>query len=355
MKKKNLTLEAAELIEGLKEGHYKSSIDLILEFTGGILQKISRRERLPAPWISALTISLLISLTSFLSTLFSGGLSSFEYQIIAFGAVLFFLNLILAKIALDRVFSTLGSKLLPNLESNTNIKGISNWLIAVRKLRRPVLIGLLVYITVILFILPVPEPGTLNLTVVVTGGTMLLWTGFIINYMILYMVLSQRLSRLDFKLHPEDPVSTELFTDWSGMMNLAAYLFAVMLATGTLFTVSTITFSSRALFFIIPRWLLLIALFIIDQMAMSQVITRSKRNSLTAVENMMAEIRPEGYHPGDPKLGKLMQLWDYHDRIKGTRNTVLNLNGVANFVSTLLIPLLAFLIANLTAVIELFS
>jgi hypothetical protein len=46
-------------------------------------------------------------------------------------------------------------------------------------------------------------------------------------------------------------------------------------------------------------------------------------------------------------------LWDYHDRIKGTRDSMLNVKGIVNLVNTLLIPLLAFLIANREAIFEL--
>jgi hypothetical protein len=41
-----------------------------------------------------------------------------------------------------------------------------------------------------------------------------------------------------------------------------------------------------------------------------------------------------------------MRTWDYHDRINGTRNSVLGLKGIFNFINTLLIPLIAFVFAN---------
>ena len=49
----------------------------------------------------------------------------------------------------------------------------------------------------------------------------------------------------------------------------------------------------------------------------------------------------------------LLWLWDYQDRIKGTRNSILDIKGVMNLVNTLLIPLVAFLIANREAIFEL--
>jgi hypothetical protein len=48
----------------------------------------------------------------------------------------------------------------------------------------------------------------------------------------------------------------------------------------------------------------------------------------------------------------LLWLWDYHDRIKDTRNSSLDIKGIMNLVNTLLIPLLAFLFANREAILE---
>jgi hypothetical protein len=174
-----------------------------------------------------------------------------------------------------------------------------------------------------------------------------------IYYLFLFVVLPLRLSRCQFKLHAEDPASTEVLADWSGMMNFAAYIFAFMLATGTLFTVTVVTFRLRILVFIIPRWLPLIALFVVNQMAMSGAITRSKRKSLNEVEAQMAALRPRADPPDNETRETLLWLWDYHDRIKGTRNSTLDIKGIMNLVNTLLIPLLAFLIANGQTILEL--
>jgi hypothetical protein len=109
----------------------------------------------------------------------------------------------------------------------------------------------------------------------------------------------------------------------------------------------------RALFFVIPRWLPLIALFVVNQVAISGVITRSKRKSLNDVQVQMAALRPGADPPEHDTMETLLWLWDYHDRIKGTRSTILDIMGIVNLVNTLLIPLLAFLVANREVIFEL--
>jgi hypothetical protein len=349
----NLTDGREELKRQLAAGEYKSSIDVILDSVGRILQKLTRRTKPPAPWISALAIALLVSLTAYLSSLLTGGVSRYGYRTIAFGGALIFLNLVIAKSAFRRTFATLQDKLLDGLESSAGLTGLHDWLVAVGDLKRPALIGLFIYAAYVAFILPNPIETPAPVDTVVVGGVMLLWTGFMIYYMFLFVVLPLRLGRCQFKLHAPDPVSTEELADWSGMMNFAAYMFAFMLATGTLFTVTTVTFTLRTLTFIIPRWLPLIALFVVNQVAISGVITRSKRKSLNEVEAYMAALWPRADPPDNETMETLLWLWDYHDRIKGTRSTILDIKGIMNLVNTLLIPLLAFLIANREAIFEL--
>jgi hypothetical protein len=347
----SLTGGREELKRQLAAGEYKSSIDVILESVGRILRKLTRRTKSPASWISALAIALLISLIAYLSSLLTGGLPRHGYRTIAFGGALIFLNLVLANSAFGRTFTILEDKLLDGLESSAGLSELRNWLAAVGDIKRPALIGLFIYAASVAFILPDPMENPAYMVVV--GGVMLLWTGFLIYYMFQFMVLPLRLGRCQFKLHAEDPVSTEVLADWSGMMNFATYMFAFMLATGTLFTVAMVTFRLRILIFIIPRWLPLIALFLVNQMAISGVITRSKRRSLNEVEAQMAALRPRADPPDNETLETLLWLWDYHDRIKGTRNSILDIRGIINLINTLLIPLLAFLIANREAILEL--
>jgi hypothetical protein len=67
----------------------------------------------------------------------------------------------------------------------------------------------------------------------------------------------------------------------------------------------------------------------------------------------MATLRPRADPPENETMETLLWLWDYHDRIKGTPNLILDIKGIMNLINTLLIPLLAFLIANREAIFEL--
>jgi hypothetical protein len=350
-------VERERLIEQIRTGEYKSSIELILDSIGSILQKLFRIDKPPLPWVSAIAIALSISLIAYLSSLLVDDRTKGGYLTIVFGSGLIFANLVIAKLAFQRTYKSLAEKLLINLETDQGIRSVAGWLKSAGNFRWPILIGLIIHVTYIAFILPGPTSTPLDIVIIeaVIGGVLLFWTGFTIYYMCLFVVLPLRLSRCQLHLHREDPASTEVLANWSKMMSFAAYMFAIMLAAGTLFTISTFTFSYRTLFYIIPRWLPLIAIFIGNQMAISSVITKSKRKSLNEIETQMAELRSRGDSLENEKLRTLLLLWDYHDRIKTTRNTSLNINGIINFANTLLIPIAAFLLANRVALIELFG
>ena len=241
------------------------------------------------------------------------------------------------------------------LTLSTDLTGIRNWMKAARNILMPTLVSVLVYVVFTAFIFWDPADAPTPIETVVMGGIMLIWTGFILYYMYLYAILPLKLKECTLKLHKEDPASTQLLVDWNSMMNFAAYMFAIMLAMGTLFTLTLAPLSLRTMIFIVPRWLLLIVLFAVNQIILSGMITRSKRETLNEVEEKMAAIRPKKKSLENVKLQALIHLWDYHDRVKGTRNTVLNFKGIMNYISTLLIPFLAFILANIETIIELFG
>ena len=130
----------------------KSSIDVTLELTGRILQKFTRSKTVPAVWVNALTLAVVIMLMVYLIALATGGISRFGYRTIIFGGALIFLNFMLAKKAFDRTFFTLRHKLVDGLASSTDVSGIRNWLKAAKNLNKPAIISVLVYAVYTAFI-----------------------------------------------------------------------------------------------------------------------------------------------------------------------------------------------------------
>ncbi len=54
-------------------------------------------------------------------------------------------------------------------------------------------------------------------------------------------------------------------------------------------------------------------------------------------------------------IDAINRLMDYHDRIKATPNSALNFRAGLGFLNSLLLPLIAFVLANLDKLLKLFS
>lgn len=69
----------------------------------------------------------------------------------------------------------------------------------------------------------------------------------------------------------------------------------------------------------------------------------------------MAALWPRADPPDKETMEILRWLWETLDRITGNRNAVLDIKGIMNLVNMLLIPRVAFPLANREAIFEAIS
>jgi len=335
------------------QDEHQSSIDIIIGSFWRLIKRIFHLKTTPAPWVIILIISIVISLFFFIITIIFEGITLKGIKTILFGCALIFMNFLVSKFTFDQTFRGLKKMFQSDKVSEANKKHLDPWLALVRNIKKPLIIGAIVYTinSAIVFRDPVNSPASLD--TVLMGGLMFLWTGFILYFMFILILLPLKLKKCEFKIHEENPASSQFLYHWNKMMNVTAYMFALMLAAGTLFTLSISPFRIRTLFFIVPRWLLLIVLFIVNQIILSQIIVKSKQETFKKIEGEMASLKTEGSGTSKDIVQDVMGMWDYHDRLLKTRNSFLDFKGVVNFISTLLIPLLAFIIANYEEILSL--
>jgi hypothetical protein len=347
----NLT-KAWDLKQQLEESEFRSLIDVILENVGVLLQKLAHRSKPPAPWVNALVIALLISLIGLLTLLLSGEVSQYGYRTLVIGGGLIFLVLVIPRSTIQRTFVTLRDELLDSVETSAGISSLCRWLTAVTSWKWPILCSLFYVVINLVYGAFFLEDMIMPMHIVVVGFAMFILLGMMIYYLLLFILLPGRLSRCHYRLNAFDPVSSEVVTHLSSLLNYIAYMIAFLLAAVALFAVSLVTFDVSNLIIAIPMWLVLIVIFVTNQISLSRIIRRAKRESLNQVEAHMAMLRRKKDLSDKETIEALMRTWDFHDRIKGTRNSVLDLRGIMNFINTLLIPLVAFLVANRNEILE---
>jgi hypothetical protein len=351
-----------ELKRQLAAGEYKTLVDVILDGTGRLIQKLTQSPE-PLPfWYSAVVIALATLMIGFLTSILLGEFYPLRRELIL--SEVAGVGIVLAIVVAGRIYesifvATLRDRLLDAIESVADLADLQRWLAAFCNVKKPLFFSLACGVLVGFYVSVLGS--TIRGGFVGFGKTILnvitqFQFGMFIYYLFRLLTLPARLSRYHYKLYAADPSSSEVMDHLSDMLNNLVYIGAVGAAILTLFGA---LFGLLTLSLIIPlvlvAWGPLTAFFIINQYALAKIITRAKWKTLNEIQAQIERLRAQEEIPSEKTLAHLTKLMDYHDRIRATRNSALDLRAGLNFLNSLLLPLLAFLLANLKEVLKLFS
>jgi ABC-type multidrug transport system fused ATPase/permease subunit len=192
------------------------------------------------------------------------------------------------------------------------------------------------------------------------GSTFGIIISIILDCTLLYsflmaILLSARLRRYDLKLFAADPSSSEFVSRLSGELGSIVYFVAVLAAYVTLISTLSGFFLSLGIILVIVLWLPIIAMFILNQTGLSSIIRRAKWKTLNEIQVKVEKLQAAENFEDKETMDAINRLMDYHDRVKATRNSAIDLGTILHFINSLLLPLLAFLIGNLELVLKLFT
>jgi hypothetical protein len=179
--------------------------------------------------------------------------------------------------------------------------------------------------------------------------------GTSLYYFLPNLILPIRLSGYQFKLYAADPSSSEVIGRLSEMLTNVVYLGAALAAISTLLIVLLGLLETSIIIMFLLVWGLLAAGFAINQYALAKIITNAKWKTLNDIQTQVEKLAVEENIADKEKMEALNRLMDYHDRIRATRNSALDLRAGLNFLNSLLLPLIAFVLANLDKVLAYFS
>lgn len=358
-----------QLKRKLESSEYKTLVDVCLEWFEHLLRKITRRKEPFALWVTCVTLVLIMSLAGFLVIYLTDnlfivtGLPSQTSLIVNFLIILFFGGqAIISSIAINQLirsnFSLLHDMVLDSVESAESIDNLKNWLEVTCNQRRHLLIAIIggvfagLYarslLNTSLFIL-IGNGATFTIIVFSIFSTVFLQSLFMI------LLLSGRLSTYHLKLFTPDPSSSELIFQLSNKLNLVAYFVGVYAAIMTFVFVQSGFFTSAGIFLVLVLWLPLIALFILNQTSLASIIRRAKWKTLNEIQSQVEELRATNNLKDKETIEAINRLMGFHDRVKATRNSAIDSSTIINFINSLLLPLLAFMLGNLDKVLLLFS
>jgi hypothetical protein len=268
--------------------------------------------------------------------------------------------MIASKMYFGRLFTTWRDHLLDAIESVADLADLQRWLAAVSNVRRPLFSGLVFGILLGLYspiLFSTIRGGFFGVgpTIFFVIGSFQGWV-FTVYYLFLFLALPARLSCYQYKLYAADPSGSEVIDHLSDMLSDYVYMLAVFAAIMTfvsaLFRILNL---ATIIILVLVGWGPITALFVISQVALAKIITRAKWKKLNEIQAKIETLEAQEDIPSEKTLLHLTKLMDYHDRIKATRNSALNLRAGLNFLNSLLLPLLAFLLGNIDKVFKLFS
>jgi hypothetical protein len=359
-----------ELKRRLAAGEYKTLVDVFLEWFDRLIRKITRQSK-PLPiWLITVILSLSLTLIAvaiiyisgdkallFILTTASGGMGSLT---VFLGSVTTIFVAVVMNQYMRKIFELWRDEVLDATESMASLDDFENWLRISCNWRLHLLL------TIIAVIVLTPNAIFLikaKLGISVAYGSILslfLISMFAYAFFYLFLMvilLSARLRRYDLKLFPTDPSNSELISRLSSELGWVIYIVAVYAIIGLISI--RLVFGSIDPFVVIVQlllaWLPMITLFILIQTSLSSIIRRAKWKILNEIQAKVEKLQAVENFEDKETLEAINRLMDYHDRVRATRNSALDLNTTLHFINSLLLPLLAFLLANLDLVLKLFA
>ena len=346
---------------------YRFLPEYLLDGVGATLTIISRPREKRSPFLPPNVLrknehGLTVLIGWLVSVIMGETITARDISVSAWAAVIGALALIVNKINIRTFLENFHESIVDKLLSPDNVDDLEDWLDRNFKLLFPLVAGLvggpiLAYILIDNLgygdLIPI-NLGTI--VVVVLACIQSIWVAYYLGPF--YLSLPPRLARYHFDLYTTDPSSSEVAGRLSRLMTFILYatLGFIALLTVGLNQVDVFNFQTAFVFSLLI-WVPTIVSYGAGQFHISSMIARAKWKTLNELQSKIEELykdtlTEEGESPKKDILEVIEKLMDSHDRIKATPNSALNFRAGLNFLNSLLLPILAFVVANLGDVIN---
>jgi len=360
---KVLVQKQDELKDQIAAGEYKYFSEKILDGIGYAIQKITRRRHLPSFWYSILVIALFTLAVFFLSSIFFS-----ETQLITSPMIFwFFWVIISSSLALGivnnfmkRFFQRCRNNIIDAVESVDDLLSFQQWLASLSNIKSSLAVILFSAIAMGLYtpsaiaMVGLHKSFTVPLIIamIIIGSV----NGMMVSYMFPFISLPSRLSEFKYKLFGADPSSSEIITHLSEILGNFVFLMAIIMAIGTTNVLITGFLSPTLMLpILLPMWILITVMFFNNQFALTKIITRAKWKKLNDVQRQIEELELGKNIVEKETMETINRLLDYHNKIKSTPKSSIELRTILNFLNSLLLPFLAFILGNLETLKEFIS
>jgi hypothetical protein len=357
-----------ELKRRLAAGEYKTLVDIFLEGFDRLIRKIIRRTKPLSIW--SITSLLCIAVTLFVfGSFYTIGLSTTILKLFkpyGLGGIIGTILSVIAPVTsvvvinqyIGRIFAFWRNDVLDATATVASLEKFEIWLAWACRWQLHLLftiIGAALFGSSISIALMARLSLSTNYIGIITVIVLNMFNSAFLYLFLVVVFLSAKLRQIDLKLFPADPSSSELLSRLSHELNICIYFVAVYAAVLTLLSAWSGIFGSLGIMLVLFLWLPIIAMFILNQTSLSHIVRRAKWKTLNEIQRRVEKLQASKNFGNQEAMEAINRLMDYHDRVKSTRNSALDLNTTLNFINSLLLPLLAFLLGNLDKVLALFA
>jgi hypothetical protein len=356
-----------ELKRRLVAGEYRTLVDVILDGTARIIQKIIRSPQPLSPWYSSIALYIILLLSGFGGLLLMGEVSAFTEQFLRLSANFLPLSLsigyfnvaslVAGNIYIHRVFTTFHDSVLDTIQSVANVNDFERWLTATCNWKKHFIFSLLGGIVVGTYLISVLIDTGINILVSTIIGTILInmFSVAFLYFLIYMVVLSAQLGHYHLRLYTAHPASSGVIGNLADLLSNFVYLvalYATLLTLGVALQRFLIPFGVAVIWLF---WIPIIGMFILNQNSLSKIIRRAKWKVLSEIQTKVEKLQAVENFENKETMDAINRLMDYHDRVNTTRNSALDFRAYLSFINSLLLPLIAFVLGNLDLVLKLFN
>lgn len=360
---------------------YRALPEVLLDRIGALLilskmpddASTQEEKGFPSYWINGIVLAILtFAIGRGISALLHENLSRAETDFLLWTSAMGALSLIVSKVNIRALLNTFQGPLLERMERSQDIDDLGAWLQRNFRTYFPLIFGFVLgpTLAVLLYNSWGANHGNLSchvwslignpachigsLITLTIACMQAMWVGYYLFPF--YLMFPPQLHRYQFDLYAPDPSSSEVVGRLSRLLAFIlyvtmAYIIQLMIGLG-LFNV----FSNRTVLtgFVISLLVIspMVIMYAAGQYHLSDVIVRAKWKILNEVQTKIEELSEKNEIPDKETLEQLSKLMDYHDRIKSTPNSALNLRVSLNVLNSLLLPVLAFILANFNEVMQ---
>ncbi|MCP4359705.1 MAG: hypothetical protein GY796_16990 [Chloroflexi bacterium] len=344
----------------LDNREYQSLTGFFLDGVAKLTRKLTRYDQ-PLPlWYTGIVFTLLIWLLSFLIIMILPGAGIPRFDVFLAGITVMLMASIGVALAEEMyilLMKTLQYTVVDALANEQDVGRLDKWLQHTFNLRRQfvvsIILSLLIALSFVFFWNQVRGGAGLDAYVV---GIIVAFQGSISIIMVFIVFkIPNQISHYQFDIYAADPASSEVIQRLSGALNRTMFVLAISLALLTfwLFSFSLLN-ESLAIFLVVVVWVIIILVFINGHYSLATIIRRVKWRKLNGLQVQITTLEAAGDLTEKATIESINKLMDYHDRIRTTRNSAFDMRAGLGFINSALLPLLAFLLANLTDVFGFF-